>query len=98
MNKHDIALYIANIVSSKKEAIDIVDKIFEKIAYALRNEEKVTITGLGSFNVFTTKLKKGHNPKTGEKLLISPMKKIRFKPSKNLFNVNTNIKEEDIND
>ena len=96
MNKHDIALYISNLVASQKEASDIVDKIFERIVHALRNEEKVTITGFGSFNVFVTKLKKGRNPKTGEKLLIYPMRKIRFKPSKHLFN--TDIKEENNND
>lgn len=52
---------------------------------SLQNGDKVVITGFGSFNMFETKTKKGRNPKTGEKVLIAPMKKIRFKQSKNFF-------------
>ena len=86
MNKKDISNTLANMLSSKKEADEAVDKVFEEISSALKNGEKVVITGFGSFNMFVTKTKKGRNPKTGESLLISPMKKIRFKQSKELFN------------
>ncbi|MDR1941437.1 MAG: HU family DNA-binding protein [Endomicrobium sp.] len=85
MNKNDIARELSKILSSKKEADSAVDKIFEKISSALKNGEKVVITGFGSFNMFVTRTKKGRNPKTGEALLISPMKKIRFKQSKDFF-------------
>ncbi|MDR0978231.1 MAG: HU family DNA-binding protein [Endomicrobium sp.] len=86
MTKNDIALALSKILSSKKEADSVVDKIFKEIAAALKNSEKVVITGFGSFNTFETKTKSGRNPNTGEKLLIAPMKKIRFKQSKNFFN------------
>ncbi|MCL2334785.1 MAG: integration host factor subunit beta [Endomicrobia bacterium] len=86
MNKKNIADKLANMLSSKKEAESAVDKVFDEISAALKNGEKVVITGFGSFNMFVTKTKKGRNPKTGESLLISPMKKIRFKQSKELFN------------
>ena len=86
MNKNDLAHKLSKILTSKKEADAAVDKIFEEMSDALKNGEKVVITGFGSFNAFTTKTKKGHNPKTGEALLISPMKKIRFKQSKEFFN------------
>jgi len=86
MNKNDLAKKLSKILTSKKEADAATDKIFEEIASALRNEEKVIITGFGSFNVFTTKSKKGRNPKTGESIILSPMKKIRFKQSKDFFN------------
>ncbi len=85
MTKNDIAKALANILSSKKEADSAVDKVFEEMSASLKNGEKVVITGFGSFNMFVTKTKKGRNPKTGEKLLISPMKKIRFKQSKDFF-------------
>ena len=85
MNKKDIARTLANMLSSKKEAEEAVDKVFEEISSALKNGEKVVVTGFGSFNMFVTKTKKGRNPKTGESLLISPMKKIRFKQSKEFF-------------
>jgi len=85
MNKKDISRTLANMLSSKKEAEEAVEKVFEEISSALKNGEKVVVTGFGSFNMFVTKTKKGRNPKTGESLLISPMKKIRFKQSKEFF-------------
>jgi nucleoid DNA-binding protein len=85
MTKNDISVMLSKILSSKKEADTAVNKIFEEMANALKNSEKVVITGFGSFNVFEMKTKNGRNPKTGEKLVIAPMKKIRFKPSKAIF-------------
>jgi nucleoid DNA-binding protein len=75
-------------LSSKKEADVVVNKMFEEMINAIKNGEKVVITGFGSFNMFETKTKNGRNPKTGQKLLIAPMKKIRFKPSKDFFSSN----------
>jgi Bacterial nucleoid DNA-binding protein len=85
MNKNDIAQALSSILSSKKEAAAVVDKVFDEIFSALQNGEKVVVTGFGSFNMIVTKTKKGRNPKTGETLLIAPMKKIRFKQSKDFF-------------
>ncbi|AKL97917.1 HU family DNA-binding protein [Endomicrobium proavitum] len=85
MNKNDVAKTLSNILSSKKEADNAVNRVFEELKTALKNGEKVVITGFGSFNMLVTKTKKGRNPKTGETLLISPMKKVRFKQSKEFF-------------
>ncbi|MDR3274601.1 MAG: integration host factor subunit beta [Endomicrobium sp.] len=85
MTKNDIAVALSKILSSKKEAYAAVNKVFEEISNSLKNGDKVVITGFGSFNMFETKTKKGRNPKTGEKLLIAPIKKIRFKQSKDFF-------------
>lgn len=85
MTKNDIAKSLSQILSSKKEADDVVNKVFFEIASALKDGQKVVITGFGSFNMVITRPKHGRNPKTGQKLLISPMKKIRFKPAKDFF-------------
>jgi nucleoid DNA-binding protein len=85
VTKNDIAVMLSKILSSKKEAEMAVNKVFEEISNALKNGEKIVVTGFGSFNMFETKIKNGRNPKTGEKLLIAPMKKIRFKQSKDFF-------------
>jgi nucleoid DNA-binding protein len=85
MTKNDIACVLSKVLSSKKEADIIINKVFEEITTAIKNGEKVVITGFGSFNIFETKVKNGRNPKTGQKLLIAPMKRIRFKPSKDFF-------------
>ncbi|MDR1401120.1 MAG: HU family DNA-binding protein [Endomicrobium sp.] len=85
MTKNDIATALSKILSSKKEACEAVNKIFAEIANSLKDGDKVVITGFGSFCMFETKIKNGRNPKTGEKLLIAPIKKIRFKQSKGFF-------------
>ncbi|MDR1122595.1 MAG: integration host factor subunit beta [Endomicrobium sp.] len=90
MTKNDIAVALSKILSSKKEADVVVNKVFEELANALKNSEKVVITGFGSFNVFEMKAKNGRNPKTGEKLIIAPMKKVRFKTSKYFFDLMEN--------
>ncbi|MDR2676857.1 MAG: integration host factor subunit beta [Endomicrobium sp.] len=85
MTKNDIIAVLSKTLSSKKEACAIVNKVFEEISNSLKNGNKVVITGFGSFNVFETKIKKGRNPKTGENLIIAPIKKVRFKQSKDFF-------------
>lgn len=85
MTKSDLIEKLANLLPSKKEANAVVNKLFDEIVSAIKDGEKVVITGFGSFNLITTEVKKGRNPKTGESLMIPPKKKIRFKQSKDLF-------------
>ncbi|MCR4662965.1 MAG: integration host factor subunit beta [Endomicrobiaceae bacterium] len=87
MTKNDLIEKIAQIMPSKKEAIIVVNKLFDEMLTAIVNGEKVVITGFGSFNLLVTQTKKGRNPKTGETILIEPKKKIKFKQSKEIFNV-----------
>ena len=86
MTKNDLIDKISNILPSKKQATEAINKIFEEIVLALKDGQKVVITGFGSFNLLTTKTKKGRNPKTGEAIIIAPKKKIKFKQSKDFFN------------
>jgi len=85
MTKNDLVEKISSILPSKKEANIVVNELFDEIVSSIKNGEKVVITGFGSFNLITTETKKGRNPKTGESLMIPPMKKIRFKQSKDMF-------------
>lgn len=85
MTKNDLIEKISSILPSKKEANIVVNELFDEIVSSIKNGEKVVITGFGSFNLITTETKKGRNPKTGESLMIPPMKKIRFKQSKDMF-------------
>ena len=87
MTKNDLREKIAQFMPSKKEATVIVNKLFDEMLTALINGEKVVITGFGSFNLLVTQPKKGRNPKTGDTILIEPKKKIKFKQSKEIFNV-----------
>ncbi len=85
MTKNDIIQSVANFMPSKKDAAEVVNKIFENMLTAIINGEKVVITGFGSFNLLVTQTKKGRNPKTGETILIEPKKKIKFRQSKEIF-------------
>jgi nucleoid DNA-binding protein len=85
MNKTDLIESLTKVLSTRKEAKDAVEKVFEEIILALRNGDKVIVSGFGSFHPFTAKSKKCRNPKTGESIHISPRKKVRFHQSKDLF-------------
>lgn len=85
MNKADIIKEVSNVLASKKDAVAAVDKVFDEMTKALKKGNKVVISRFGSFNMFITKVKRGRNPKTGEKLFLPPMKKIRFRQSKDFF-------------
>ena len=87
MTKSDLIEDVAKVLPTKKDATEVVNRIFYKMLSAIKDGEKVVITGFGSFNLITTEMKKGRNPKTGEPLYISPKKKIKFKQSKEIFNV-----------
>jgi len=86
MTKNDLIDKISDVLPSKKQATEAVNKMFKEIVLSLKDGQKVVITGFGSFNLITTKTKKGRNPKTGEAVIVAPKKKIKFKQSKDFFN------------
>jgi integration host factor subunit alpha len=66
---------------SRKEALGIVEMLFESIKGVLADGESIKITGFGTFLVRKKGARKGRNPKTGTELEIEPRKVITFKPS-----------------
>jgi integration host factor subunit alpha len=66
---------------SKKEALGIVELLFDSIKGILAEGESIKITGFGTFLVRKKSARKGRNPKTGDELEIEPRKVITFKPS-----------------
>ncbi|MCX5777930.1 MAG: HU family DNA-binding protein [Elusimicrobia bacterium] len=85
MNKNHLVESLQKVLSTRKEALDAVETVFSTMQGALREGDKVVVSGFGSFHPFTTKTKKGRNPKTGETLTLSPRKKVRFKLAKDFF-------------
>ena len=61
-----------------------VNTIFDDIVAALRNGDKVYISGFGTFAVSARKARSGRNPKTGEKVEVPAKRVPYFKPSKEL--------------
>jgi len=62
----------------------VVSLIFETIKGRLSQGERVVLSGFGSFTVQRRKDKKGHNPQTGDSIIIPGRNTVKFKPSKYL--------------
>ncbi len=84
MNKQDLIKEVAKLTATKKQASEIVEKIFGTIKECLKKKEPVAISGFGTFRVKETKPRVGRNPKTGETIQIPAKKKITFRASKEL--------------
>ncbi len=84
MNKSDLIDAVAEVVSTKKEAQEAVDRVFETIKKALKKEDAVQIVGFGSFKVSKRDARKGRNPQTGEEIQIAARMVPKFVPGKAL--------------
>jgi integration host factor subunit alpha len=67
--------------SSKKDATEVVDAIFEIIKARLESGEKVKLSGFGNFVVNEKRPRKGRNPQTGEEIVITGRRVLSFKAS-----------------
>lgn len=85
MNKTDLVLSVSNVVATHGEAKKAVTKIFDEMAKALKEGNKVVVQGFGSFHVVMRKSKPARNPRTGEPVMIPPRRRIKFKMAKGLL-------------
>lgn len=69
---------------SKWESADLVNSVFQKIEDALLKGESVKLSGFGKFTTSNKPKRVGRNPKTGETVVIPPMRVLSFKPSAKL--------------
>lgn len=69
---------------SKPEAEKVVNLFFNEMSNSLSKGERVEVRGFCSFFVKEYGSYTGRNPKTGEKVRISPKKLPFFKPGKEL--------------
>ena len=68
----------------KATAERTVNLIFDDIVAALRANDKVNVSGFGTFTVSNRKARQGRNPKTGETIEIAASRSAKFKPGKGL--------------
>lgn len=66
---------------ASKEAIKV---FLNGIRDALKRNEKVILTGFGTFSLRARKARKGRNPKTGETITIAARNAPGFTPGKSL--------------
>jgi DNA-binding protein HU-beta len=85
MTKADLIESVAATLDLPKgQAERAVQLVFEDIVKALRNADKVNISGFGTFAVSERKARTGRNPKTGESIDIPASKSAKFKAGKAL--------------
>lgn len=85
VSKKDLVSTIAEKTElTKKDSETAVNAFLEAIKEALKEGEKVTITGFGTFEVRERAEREGRNPKTGETLTIAASKAPAFKAGKDL--------------
>jgi DNA-binding protein HU-beta len=63
----------------KKDIKIIVDEFLKMIIDTLSKEQKIHLSGIGTFQVRKTKTRMGRNPQTGEPLKIKASKKVTFR-------------------
>jgi DNA-binding protein HU-beta len=89
MNKSELAQALANKTDmSKTDAQRAIDAIFSPeegvITEALKQGDRVQITGFGTFETRERKARTGRNPRTGREIRIGATTSASFRPGKAL--------------
>lgn len=85
MNKAQLVEAVASDTHmSKIEARKAVDAMIRATVGALREGERLTLTGLGTFCVQHKSERVGRNPRTGASVKIPPRKVIKFRSAVDL--------------
>ncbi len=70
----------------KKDVMEMLNGILRVIPKTLKDGDKVSLVGFGTFSVAERKARKGRNPKTGQIMTIPAHKTIKFRVGKELKN------------
>jgi DNA-binding protein HU-beta len=85
MTKSDLIERLAGKADlTRPRAEELVDFLLNDVTEALKNGEKVNISGFGTFTVSNRKARTGRNPKTGEPIEIPASRSAKFKAGKTL--------------
>jgi len=78
------AIYRVHGGLSRREAVHLIDVIFQRIARSLHSGRPVLISGFGTFEVHRRGARMGRNPRTGEIVTINASRRPAFRPSKTM--------------
>ena len=85
MNKGDLINKIAESANlSKAQATDALNAVLDGVSDALKDGDKVTLVGFGTFSVSRRDARTGRNPQTGETIKIAAKNVVKFKPGKEI--------------
>ena len=83
MTKSDLVAQIAARANLSKAAAErSLNAMLRAMQEALGSDDKITLTGFGTFSVEERKERQGRNPRTGEAITIEASKGVRFRPGK----------------
>lgn len=87
MNKRDIISKMSKDAGiTLDQAKKALAALIQGVSTALQRGERVTLSGLGSFEIKLRQERMGRNPKTGKIIKISAKRKVKFNPSQQLEN------------
>lgn len=96
MTKAEVAAALAKKTDlSSKEAVDVVETVLDCIKGALREGDKVSLVGFGTFYVKHRDARIGRNPRTRETIRIPSKRVPTFKPGKAFRETVRNLPPED---
>ncbi len=85
MNKGDLINKVAEEANlTKAQATEALSSVFNCIGECLKDGDKVSLVGFGTFSTSDRAARVGRNPKTGEAIQISARTVVKFKPGKEL--------------
>ncbi|MFA7252340.1 MAG: HU family DNA-binding protein [Candidatus Paceibacterota bacterium] len=85
MNKQAIVEVVHGVLNTTKvQAEQVVDKVFDSIVASLKKGEEVSIAGLGIFSVKARAARDARNPRTGETVKVPAMNVPKFRAAKAL--------------
>lgn len=85
MTKADLVAQVAKRANlTSKAAKDAVNAVFGTISEAMKRDEKVVVTGFGTYLVRRRAARKGRNPQTGAEIQIPATLTPGFTPGKTL--------------
>lgn len=85
MNKGDLINKVAEETGlSKAQSGDALNAVLNAVTEALKDGDKVTLIGFGTFSLSLRSARTGRNPQTGEAIEIPAKVSAKFKPGKEL--------------
>jgi DNA-binding protein HU-beta len=85
MNKAAIVEAVHGVLNTTKvQAEQVVDTVFDSIVKSLKKGEEVSIAGLGIFSVKARAARQARNPRTGEAVNVPAMNVPKFRAAKAL--------------
>ena len=86
MNKGDLINKVAEEANlTKAQATDALASVINCIGECLKDGDKVSLVGFGTFSTSDRAARDGRNPKTGETIRIPARTVVKFKPGKELL-------------